>query len=322
MERYSVSLEKFVKNLSLNIVYAPAEPSDIYLTSKDVQRPGLILAGYSGFFMPDRIQFLGLAELGYVAGLPKNEGHMALERFFSARPSTAVVSHGQEITDELCELAKKYQVSLLSTDDSTSSIMAATISFLSVELAPRITRHGVLVEVSGEGVLILGDSGIGKSECALELMKRGHRLIADDAVEIRQVSRKTVVGSAPDNIRHFIELHGVGIVDARRIFGMGAIKMTEKIDMVIQLVQWEKNKVYERLGLVDNYTTILGVEVPIYVVPVKPGRNLSIIIEAAAMNNRQKKMGYDAAQELIHQLGLNDDIIPESQKIEVWEDYQ
>ena len=153
-------------------------------------------------------------------------------------------------------------------------------------------------------------------------MKRGHRLIADDAVEIRQVSRKTVVGSAPDNIRHFIELHGVGIVDARRIFGMGAIKMTEKIDMVIQLVQWEKNKVYERLGLVDNYTTILGVEVPIYVVPVKPGRNLSIIIEAAAMNNRQKKMGYDAAQELIHQLGLNDDIIPESQKIEVWEDYQ
>ena len=200
--------------------------------------------------------------------------------------------------------------------------MAATISFLSVELAPRITRHGVLVEVSGEGVLILGDSGIGKSECALELMKRGHRLIADDAVEIRRVSRKTVVGSAPDNIRHFIELHGVGIVDARRIFGMGAIKMTEKIDMVIQLVQWEKNKMYERLGLGDNYTTILGVEIPIYVVPVKPGRNLSIIIEAAAMNNRQKKMGYDAAQELIHQLGLTDDIIPESQKIEVWEDYQ
>ena len=322
MERYSVSLEKFVKNLSLNVDYAPTNPSDIYLTSKDVQRPGLILAGYSGFFMPDRIQFLGLAELGYVAGLPEQEGRAALERFFSARPSTAIVSHGQEITDELREFAEKYKVSLLSTDDSTSSIMAATISFLSVELAPRITRHGVLVEVSGEGVLILGDSGIGKSECALELMKRGHRLIADDAVEIRRVSRKTVVGSAPDNIRHFIELHGVGIVDARRIFGMGAIKMTEKIDMVIQLVQWEKNKMYERLGLGDNYATILGVEIPIYVVQVKPGRNLSIIIEAAATNNRQKKMGYDAAQELIHQLGLTDDIIPESQKIEVWEDYQ
>ncbi len=322
MERYTVSLKKFVENLSLNIVYSPADPADIYLTSKDVQRPGLILAGYSGFFMPDRIQFLGLAELGYVEGLPANEGHMALERFFSASPSVAIVSHGQKCSDEIIELAQKYKVSLLSTDDSTSSIMAATISFLSVELAPRITRHGVLVEVSGEGVLILGDSGIGKSECALELMKRGHRLIADDAVEIRQVSRKSVVGSAPDNIRHYIELHGIGIIDARRIFGMGAIKMTEKIDMVVQLIQWEQNKVYERLGLADNYTTILGVKVPIYVVPVKPGRNLSIIIEAAAMNNRQKKMGFDAAQELVHQLGLTDDIMPEKREIKVWEDYE
>ncbi len=171
-------------------------------------------------------------------------------------------------------------------------------------------------------MLILGDSGRGKSEGAPELMKRGHRLIADDAVEIRQVSRKSVVGSAPDNIRHYIELHGIGIIDARRIFGMGAIKMTEKIDMVVQLIQWEQNKVYERLGLADNYTTILGVKVPIYVVPVKPGRNLSIIIEAAAMNNRQKKMGFDAAQELVHQLGLTDDIMPEKREIKVWEDYE
>lgn len=320
MERYNVTLEKFVKNLPFEIVYTPCNTADIYFTSQDVLRPGLVLAGYSGFFNPERIQFLGLAELGYIESLGEREGRVSLERFFASKPAAVVVTRGKECGRDICELAQKYQVPLLSTKESTSAAMSAAISFLSIELAPRITRHGVLVEVSGEGVLILGDSGIGKSETALELMKRGHRLIADDAVEIRRVSAKTLVGAAPDNIRHFIELHGVGVINARRLFGMGAVKMTEKIDMVVQLVPWEENKVYERLGLGDKSTTILGLEVPIYVVPVKPGRNLSIIIEAASMNNRQKKMGYDAAHELLEKLGLTDDLIPDKREIEIWQE--
>ena len=320
MEKFTVSLEKFVENMKLKVFYIPCDMSVLYLTSMDVQRPGLILAGYSDYFAPERVQFFGRAEMGYLESLEPAAANESLNRFFSTHPAAVILTRGQQCTDTMLKLAQKNQVPVLGTDDTTSGSMSAVISFLSVELAPRITRHGVFVEVSGEGVLILGDSGIGKSEAALELMKRGHRLIADDAVEIRKVSARSLVGSAPDNIRHFIELHGVGVINARRLFGMGAIKLTEKIDMVIQLVPWEQNKVYERLGLGDKCTDILGIEVPTYVVPVKPGRNLSIIIEAAAMNNRQKKMGYDAAQELIKQLGLTDDIIPEKRHIDVWQD--
>ena len=200
-------------------------------------------------------------------------------------------------------------------------MMGSLISMLNLELAPRITRHGVLVEVYGEGILILGDSGIGKSELAIELVKRGHRLVADDAVELRKVSNRQIMGTAPDNIRHFIELRGVGIINARRIFGMGAVKMTEKIDMVVQLEPWDNEKVYDRLGLDNEYVEILGINIPLTVVPVKPGRNLSIIIEAAAMNNRQKKMGYNAARELLHSLGMTDDIVPEKKELEVWHDF-
>ena len=188
--------------------------------------------------------------------------------------------------------------------------MSALITYLNTELAPRITRHGVLIEVSGEGVLLLGDSGVGKSETAVELIKRGHRLIADDAVEIRRVSKNNLVGSAPDNIRHFIEIRGIGIINAGKIFGMGAVKLSEKIDMVIQLEQWDSSKVYDRMGLDEEYVDILDVKVPMTVIPVKPGRNLAIIVEIAAMNNRQKKMGYSAAQELLVQLGMENDIVP------------
>lgn len=192
------------------------------------------------------------------------------------------------------------------------------ISILNVELAPRITRHGVLVEVYGEGILLLGESGVGKSETAIELVKRGHRLIADDAVEIRRVSNRSLVGSAPENIRHYVELRGVGIINARRIFGMGAIKVTEKVDMIIQLEQWDANKVYDRMGVEDEYTSLLGVRVPSLVIPVKPGRNLAIIIEVAAMNNRQKKMGYNAAQELLEKLGMAE---PVERKVKEWDGY-
>lgn len=203
------------------------------------------------------------------------------------------------------ENARKYGVPLLSSKDSTSNVLADLVSLLNVELAPRITRHGVLVEVYGEGLLLVGDSGVGKSETAIELIKRGHRLIADDAVEIRRTSRKALVGQAPDNIRHFIELRGVGIVNARRIFGMGAVKLSEKIDMCINMELWDPTKSYDRMGIDSEYTEILGIRVPVITIPVKPGRNLAIIIETAAMNNRQKKMGYNAAHELLSGLGMD-----------------
>ncbi len=321
MTKYSVSLEKVVNDLSLNVIYTPTDISDIYINSQDVNRPGLILTGFDNYFDPARIQFIGLTELEYIKSLDKEQFIECSERFLSKKPAAVVVTRDLKCSRRFIEIAKKYEVPILGTAEATSSCMAAAISYLGVELAQRITRHGVLVEVYGEGVLILGDSGVGKSETALELIKRGHRLIADDAVEIRRVSNKTLVGSAPDNIRHFIELRGVGVLNARRLFGMGAVKLTEKIDMVVQLELWDSEKVYDRLGLENEYTDILGIQVPVNTVPVKPGRNLSIIIEAAAMNNRQKKMGYNAARELLHSLGMTEDIIPAKQELEVWHDF-
>ncbi len=214
----------------------------------------------------------------------------------------AIVTRGIEVFEDFIEIAKKYETPLMRTDEPTSYFMAALIAFLNVNLAPRITRHGVLVEVYGEGILLLGESGVGKSETAIELVKRGHRLIADDAVEIKRVSAKALVGSAPEIIRHFIELRGIGVVDVRRIFGMGAVKPTEKIDLIINLEQWKQDKHYDRLGMENEYMNILDVDIPCLTVPVKPGRNLAVIIEVAAMNNRNKKMGYNAAQELTQRI--------------------
>lgn len=296
--KYTVSLAKIIKDHSFETLYLPTEPSDIYISCCDVNRPGLILAGSDEYFDPDRIQFLGLAEMAYLGGMDVDQRKESLERFLSKKPSAVLITRDLECFAELSEKCEEYGVPLLRTSETTSSMMSALITYLNVELAPRITRHGVLVEVSGEGVLILGDSGVGKSETAVELIKRGHRLIADDAVEIRKVSNKTLVGSAPDNIRHFMELRGIGIINARRIFGMGAVKLTEKIDMVIQLEQWDSEKVYDRMGVDEEYCSIFDVNVPQLTIPVKPGRNLAVIIEIAAMNNRQKKMGYNAAREL------------------------
>ena len=321
MSKYSVSLEKVISDNSLDVLYTPKAVEDIYVTSQDVNRPGLMFAGYGDYFDPERVQFIGLTEMEYLKNLGEEESARSMERFLSSKPVLVIITRSLECPEKFLEYAKQYGVPILTTSEATSSSMAALIAYLSVELAQRITRHGVLVEVSGEGVLILGDSGVGKSETALELIKRGHRLIADDAVEIRRVSNRTLVGSAPDNIRHFIELRGVGVINARRIFGMGAVKMTEKIDMVVQLEPWDNDKVYDRLGIDNEYTEILGIKVPVTIVPVKPGRNLSIIIEAAAMNNRQKKMGYNAARELLHSLGMTDDIIPEKKELEVWHNF-
>lgn len=317
MNKYSVSLEKVIKDNKLETLYTPKSPADIYITSKDINRPGLILAGYEDYFEPERIQIVGLSEIGYLTGLPVLERQLVLERFFAKHPAAVLISRNLEPVEDFMRLSQKYEVPILRSPDSTSNCMAMLIAYLSLELAERITRHGVLVEVSGEGVLIVGDSGVGKSETAIELIKRGHRLIADDAVEIRKASSKTLVGQAPDNIRHYIEVRGVGIINARQIFGMGAVKLTEKIDMVIQLEPWDSEKIYDRLGIEEDYITILDIKVPATVIPVKPGRNLAVIIETAAMNNRQKKMGYNAAKELMKSLGM-DDFEPTVSEIESW----
>lgn len=304
---FSVPVSKIIKELALEIVYMPSNPEEILIYSCDVNRPGLALGGYFDYFDSERVQVLGKSEYGFLEDLPDDVRARRLDEFVSRRPPAIIVTRSLEILPELKAGCEKYQVPLMHTPDTTSGFMAALIAFLNVQLAPRVTRHGVFVEVYGEGIMLAGDSGVGKSETAIELVKRGHRLIADDAVEIRRVSSKTLVGSAPENIRHFIELRGIGIVNARRIFGMGAVKVTEKIDMVIQLEQWNNEKVYDRMGLENEYADILGITVPQLTIPVKPGRNLAIIIEVAAMNNRQKKMGYNAAQELMHNLGMVDE---------------
>lgn len=316
--RYSVSLAKILKDHQFETLYLPKDPSDIFISSPDINRPGLILSGFENFFDNTRINYLGKTEVEYINSYPENERLQRVESFMSKSPACVVVTRSLPCPEEILTLAPKYAVPVLKTMDTTSRSMASIIAYLNVELAERITRHGVFVEVYGEGVLILGDSGVGKSETAVELIKRGHRLIADDAVEIKKTGQKTIVGSAPDNIRHFIELRGIGIINARRIFGMGAVKLAEKIDLVIELEPWDSEKVYDRMGMDNEYTEILGVQVPHTVVPVKPGRNLAVIIEVAAMNNRQKKMGYNAARELMHNLGMTDDILPQEDEIKMW----
>ncbi len=305
---YSVSLEKIRQELSLEVVYLPQDGDQRQIISAEVNRPGLGLAGYFEYFDNTRIQVIGKGEYGYLEGLSPEQRAASVRALISHEPPLIVVARELEVLPELLEACREFSVPLFRSADTTSTFMAALIAFLNVQLAPRVTRHGVLVEVAGEGVLLVGDSGIGKSETAIELVKRGHRLIADDAVEIRRVSSKSLVGSAPENIRHYIELRGIGIVNVRRIFGMGAVKMTEKIDLAIQMEPWDNNKVYDRMGLENEYMNILGITVPMLTIPVKPGRNLAMIIEVAAMNNRQKKMGYNAAHELMQNLGMTDDI--------------
>ena len=305
--KFTVPLSKIVAEFSLEPIYLPQNPEKILVSSVDVNRPGLQLGGFFDYFDNERIQVIGLTEFSFLKRFTEEKRRTAFARLLEHKPPAIVICREQELYGEMNDLAKKYQVPLLRTAEPTSSFMSSLISFLNVELAPRITRHGVLVEVYGEGILLLGESGVGKSETAIELVKRGHRLIADDAVEIRRVSSKTLVGTSPENIRHFVELRGIGIINARRIFGMGAVKITEKVDMVIHLEVWNSSKVYDRMGMDNERTEILGISVPSLTIPVKPGRNLAIIIEVAAMNNRQKKMGYNAAQELLEKLGFTED---------------
>ena len=300
MANFNVSLKKLTEKVSLDVVYTPKGLEEINVEIAEVNRPGLFLAGYYDYFDKLRLQILGLAEMNFLSGLSAEKRYERLDQLFSQQPPAVIVCRSEELEPfpEMLELAQKHGVALLRSNEITCTLMGSLISVLNLELAPRITRHGVLVEVYGEGILILGDSGIGKSELAIELVKRGHRLVADDAVELRKVSNRQIMGTAPENIRHFIELRGIGIVDVRRIFGIGAIKMTEKVELVINLEPWEDGKQYDRLGMDGQTTSILDIAVPSLTIPVKPGRNLAVIIEVAAMNDRQKKMGFNAAKEL------------------------
>ena len=302
---FSVSIAKIIKEIRLQEVYLPRTAEEIMISSRDINRPGIEIAGFFDYFDEKRVQVLGRAELALLKEMEPERRLEILDAFFSRKPAVVILSRNLDLPDGMLEAAKKYGIAILRSADTTTELVGALVSYLNVELAPRITRHGVLVEVLGEGILLVGDSGVGKSETAIELIKRGHRLIADDAVEIRRVSSHSLVGTAPENIRHFIELRGIGIINARRIFGMGAVKLTEKIDMAINLEIWDSSKVYDRMGIDNEYTEILGVQVPVLTIPVKPGRNLAIIIEVAARNNRQKKMGYNAAQELLANLGMD-----------------
>ncbi|MBR2152464.1 MAG: HPr(Ser) kinase/phosphatase [Clostridia bacterium] len=307
-KQYFVSVAKIMQEFSLEEIYLPDKAENIMVGSANINRPGLQLSGFYKFFDSTRIQILGLGEIAYISELDPEERKMKVDKFFSQLPVLVVFTRNNDVLPEFLESAKKYNVPIVRTSAEPSAFMASLISYLNVELAPRITRHGVFVEVYGEGILLLGESGVGKSETAIELVKRGHRLIADDAVEIRRVSSKTLVGSSPDNIRHFMELRGVGIINARRLFGMGSVKLTEKIDMVLNLEDWDPEKAYDRVGIDRETTNILGLDITSMTIPVSPGRNLAVIIEIAAMNNRQKKMGYNAAEELLENLGLQNDI--------------
>lgn len=304
-----MALSSIVEELKLEKIYVPENFEQIMVYKKEVNRPGLQLAGFFDHYDNERIQIMGKVEYHYLLDMTSQERQKRLDDFFGKGVTALVISSNLEVFPEVVSSAEKYVVPVLRSADTTSNIMGALIASLNVSLAERMTRHGVFVECYGEGILILGDSGIGKSEAAIELVKRGHRLIADDAVEIKKVSAKTLVGSAPELIRHYIELRGIGIVDVRRIFGMGSVKLTEKIDMIINLELWQQGKFYERVGMDTEYTNIMGIDIPTTTIPVRPGRNLAVVIEIAAMNNRQKKMGYNTAVEFNKKLmgQLSDD---------------
>ena len=304
---FSVPLKSVIDGLKLEVLNMPSDPEKILLYNSELNRPGLQLADYFEFFDSHRVQIFGLSEISFLKTLSKEDYTTRISKLFGLSPVAVIITRGLDVDDEFIQLAKFYNIPLLKTEQPTSAFNTELNALLNLQLAPRITRHGVLVEVYGEGILLLGESGVGKSETAIELIKRGHRLIADDAVEIRRVSSKTLVGTSPENIRHFVEVRGIGIVNARRIFGMGSVKLTEKIDMIINLEQWNPEKIYDRMGLENETTEILGINITSTTIPIKPGRNLAVIIEVAAMNNRQKKMGYNAAQELLHKLGMSND---------------
>jgi HPr kinase/phosphorylase len=301
----SVKLSKLIENYNLKNCTPDIDISKIKIQTPEINRPSLQLAGYFEHFDNDRVQIIGHVEFSYIQHQPEEKRNQMFEELMSKNIPCLIFSRNMEPAANIIEAGKKYGVPVLVTEKDTSPFMAEVIRWLNVQLAPCISIHGVLVDVYGEGVLIMGESGIGKSEAALELIKRGHRLVTDDVVEIRKVSDETLIGTAPDITRHFIELRGIGIIDVKTLFGVESVKETQGIDMVIKLEEWSKDKEYDRLGLEETYTEFLGNKVVCHSIPIRPGRNLAVIVESAAVNHRQKKMGYNAAQELYNRVQKN-----------------
>lgn len=307
IDTYSVPLTKLVDEFKLEIVHASTDFSSIRITVADVARPGLQLAGYFDHYEPMRLQLMGNVEMSYVSKMATIDRTTIFDRLFAYKFPALIISRGIPPHPEMLTMAKKHNITILSSQEATSAIASSVITYLKDALAPRITRHGVFVEVYGEGILLVGESGVGKSEAAVELLKRGHRLIADDAVEIRRVATNSLIGTAPELIRNYIELRGIGIINVAKLYGMGAVKQDNDINLVVNIVRWNTQEAYDRLGLEDQFTEILGVKVPMYTIPLTPGRNLAVILEVAAMNNRQKKMGYNAALEFTEQINRHFD---------------
>ena len=294
----SVKLERIIEKMKLENLTPELDISKIKITQPDINRPALQVAGYFEHFEATRLQIIGFVEYTYMEGLPRERKEEIYTRILSCDIPAFVFCRELKPDELFMKIAIENNVPILMTKKATSAFMAEIIRWRNVKLAPCISVHGVLVDIFGEGVLITGESGIGKSEAALELIKRGHRLVTDDAVEIRKVSDDTLVGSAPDITKHFIELRGIGIVDVKMLFGVSSVRDTQTIDLVIRLEDWDKEKEYDRLGLEEEYTEYLGNKVACHNIPIRPGRNLAVICESAAINHRQKKMGYNAAQEL------------------------
>ena len=300
-EVFSVPVAQLARQMNLSVEFSAMDFKEVQLTVADVSRPGIQLMGYLDHFEPLRLQVFGNVEMSYLSTLTSQERLDVLDRLFSYHIPALLIARNLEPHAECLEMAKKHNVSVLRCQGATTAVIADIIAYLRDELAPRITRHGVLMEVYGEGILLTGESGMGKSETAVELLKRGHRLIADDAVEIRKISGNSLVGTAPAVVRNFVELRGIGIINVAKLFGMGAVKTENQIDLVVDIVKWNSQANYDRLGLDVQYTELLGVQVPTYTIPITPGRNLAIILEVAAMNNRQRKTGYNAALDFTEQ---------------------
>ena len=298
----SVAVTKLVEKMGLENLTPEIDLSDLQITTTEINRPALQMTGYFDHFDAERVQIIGYVEYTYLEHLTREEKIPVYEKFLSYKIPCLIYTTLTTPDPDMIGLARKYEVPIFATSQPTSAFMAEVIRWLNVELAPCISIHGVLVDVYGEGILIMGESGIGKSEAALELIKRGHRLITDDVVEIRKVSDETLIGSAPDITRHFIELRGIGIIDVKTLFGVESVKNTSSIDLVIKLEEWDRDKEYDRLGLEEEYTEFLGNKVVCHSIPIRPGRNLAIIVESAAVNHRQKKMGYNAAKELYNRV--------------------
>ncbi len=296
-----VRLPELVESLDLEVIHCGSDYETALVGIKDVNRPGMQLLGSFHYFDERRLQVIGMAETKMLEGLTSEERQKAFAGLFAYHIPALVIARDLEIFPECLDMARRYQRTLLHTQETTVDFTTQVIEILSQRLAPSITRHGVLLDIYGEGVLITGESGVGKSETAIELVKRGHRLVADDAVEIRRVTNQ-LIGKAPELIRHYIELRGIGVIDVQQLFGMSAVKLESQIDLVVYLERWQEDKFYDRLGLDEEKVDILGMKLPILTIPVQPGRNLAAIVEVAAMNNRAKKYGYNAAKTLVETL--------------------